>query len=265
MIETVSGYEVKALGRRTKALRKKVYARSLSHLAPYYIVNEFPKSGGTWLSEMLAMALDVPFRRSDSIRFERAIVHGHFLNPFGLRNVAAIFRDPRDLIVSLYYHSYFINDHANDLIVSIMKQRRPFDDYRDLPTNLPAFIRFISTTPLFPRFTWPSFASAWIGRPDVTLTTYERLRQDCAGELRRIATSLTGRAPPSERVEDAVRHFSLANAKQRHERRMRPETEVPFIRAGSLGGWREHFTGEAEEMLIDHGYVEPMRRLGYEI
>ena len=261
----VSGYEIKRLARRAKSFREKSYARAFSGVAPYYIVNEFPKSGGTWLSEMLAMALDVPFRQQEPIRLERAVVHGHFLNPLGLRNVVVMFRDPRDVIVSFYYHCYFTNDRANHVLVHLMKKRLPFADYNDIQANLPAFIRFISTTPVSPRFTWPAFTKAWAGRPGVASTTYERLRADTEAELARVIQALTHEQPSTSRIAETVEYFSFAAAKRRQESKIRPGTEVPFIRAGALGGWRAHFSPAAEAELAACGYVEPMRRLGYEI
>jgi hypothetical protein len=252
------------LARRADSFWKKAFTRAFSGIAPYYVVNEFPKSGGTWLCEMLSMALGIPFREREPIRFERSVVHGHFLNPIGLHNVAVIFRDPRDVIVSCYYHFYFKNDRANHVLVDLMKRRLPFDDYDDIAANLPAFIRFISTTPVSPHFSWPAFAAAWAGRQDVTTTTYERLRADTEGELARVIGSL-GLQPSGERIDETVRYCSFAAAKQRQEREMRPGTEVPFIRAGSLGGWRSHFSPAAEAELVRCGYAEPMRALGYKI
>jgi len=253
------------LKRSIKSARKKAYTYAFSGLAPYYVINEFPKSGGTWLSELMARALDLPFRRLGAISFEKAIVHGHFVRPDGLKNVVVMFRDPRDVIVSFYYHSYFVNDWANESLVSYTKRRLPFADYHDLKANLPAFIRMISTDPVTPSFTWPQFAANWVGREDVCSTSYEALRADTAGELSRIIECLTGEIPGGNKIEEAVEHYSLARVKKLSEQSMRSATEVPFIREGSLGGWRAHFTPEAEDALREFGYHEPMLKLGYEI
>ena len=251
--------------RRLRGLRKKAYVHAFAGSAPYYIVNEFPKSGGTWLAEMLADVLDLPFRRRGAIAHEPSIVHGHFLRPGRLRNVVAIFRDPRDVIVSLYFHCYFVNDRANEALVAATKARLPFDDYSDLRVNLPHFIRSISTVPAVPNFTWPQFADVWAQRPGTWVTTYEALRADTEGELSRIVASLIGQAPDEARIAQVVDHFSLARAKRRHEEQMRAGTEVPFVREGSLGGWRKHFTPESESLLAEFGYDEPMRKLGYDL
>lgn len=176
---------------RVQAIRYKTYVRSFSGLVPYYIVNEFPKSGGTWLSQMLADVLELPFPRNRSLSLEPSIVHGHFLHPFGLHNTVVLWRDPRDLIVSFYYHCYFLNEHHNQLMVKMMKQKCPFEDYQNIQANLPEFIHFINTRPISPRFTWAQFVQRWQKSDPALQTSYEELRGDAVSTLRRIVENMT--------------------------------------------------------------------------
>ena len=149
---------------RWPAVRHHLFLRGLSGLAPYFLINEFPKSGGTWLAQMVADGLGAPFRRNMPVRLERSVSHGHFLSPVGLRHVTVLWRDPRDMLVSYYYHCYFLNDHHNRGLVTLMKRRCPFDDYNDIRGNLPTFIKFLTRTPVSPGFSWPEFARIWTGR-----------------------------------------------------------------------------------------------------
>lgn len=246
---------------RAFAVRHKAFVRLLSGVMPYYLVNEFPKSGGTWLAQMLSDALGVPFRRNRPIRLERSVTHGHFLDPRGLRNVVVLWRDPRDLMVSFYHHCYFVNEHHNAQLVSLIKERLPFDDYTDVRANLPAFIRFMSTTPVTPSFTWPQFAAIWAGRPGTVQISYEALREDTAGELARIVEALTGERLARETAESVAARQSFARAKARAAASMKKGVEMSFVREGSVGGWRRHFTEEAEAEMAD--YKDAMQRLGY--
>jgi len=248
---------------RWPALRHKAIVRGFSRLAPYYLVNEFPKSGGTWLAQMLSDALGVAFRRNAPIRFERSVTHGHFLSPVGLRNVVVLWRDPRDLLVSFYHHCYFVNEHRNAGLVRLMKGCCPFDDYSDLPANLPAFIRFVSRTPVAPGFTWPEFVQVWAARPGTVQTSYETLRADTPGELSRVAGALTGTPLPDGCAAEVAEQHSFARAKQAAARAAPATAELSFVREGALGGWRRHFTPEAEAALREGGYAEAMHRLGY--
>jgi sulfotransferase family protein len=249
--------------RRWPAVRHKAFVRGLSGFAPYYVINEFPKSGGTWLALMLSDALDLPFRRNAPIRLERAITHGHFLSPIGLHNVVVLWRDPRDILVSFYYHCYFLNEHSNAALVRLMKARCPFDDYTDVRNNLPTFIRFLSEAPVSPSFTWPQFAAIWTGRKGTVQTSYEALRADTPRELARIAEALTGVPLPTDRALEVSERHSFARAKQAADQVTPAHAEVSFVREGSLGGWRRYFTPHVDAALRDGGFEAPMRLLAY--
>jgi Sulfotransferase domain len=253
---------------RAMTARHKAYVHLLGTLAPYYVVNEFPKSGGTWLTLMLADALALPFRRNEPIRFEKSLVHGHFLNPGALRHIVVMWRDPRDLLVSLYHHCYFVSEFAevlygNKKIVDAMREALPFDDYEDVRANLPAFIRFASTTPIAPRFSWPAFADKWAGRPGTVQTSYERLRADTVGELVSVCKALAGIDLPSARAEQIAESRSFARAKAAAEQALPAGAQKSFIREGAVGGWRNQFSDEALQALDDCNYRGAMRALGY--
>ncbi len=237
---------------RAYAARHKALVRLLSGVLPYYLVNEFPKSGGSWLAEMLSEALDVPFRRNRPIRLERSVTHGHFLIPQGLQNVVVLWRDPRDIMVSLYHHCYFINEYNNRALVELMKARLPFEDYADIGANLPVFIRFISTTPSAPRFTWVQFAENWANRRDVVHTRYEALRADAPKELSRIVRELIGAELPAARAEAIADRHSFDRARQRAADIRASGMEMPFVREGSVGGWQRHFTPEATAEMASY-------------
>lgn len=248
---------------RMAALRHKTFVRGFSGLAPYYVVNEFPKSGGSWLAEMISDALGVPFRRNAPIRLERSVTHGHFLNPIALRNVVILWRDPRDLLVSFYYHCYFVNEHHNSSLVRLMRRHCPFDDYKDTRSNLPKFIRFLTKTPISPKFTWPDFARVWANRAGTLQTSYEALRANTPSELSRVVEALTRTPLSKERAEEVAELHCFTLAKKQAEQIKPANAEVSFIREGALGGWRKHFTSEACSMLMECGYADGMSALGY--
>ncbi|MGN6497091.1 MAG: sulfotransferase domain-containing protein [Tsuneonella sp.] len=255
---------------RAFTARNKFLVRACNRIVPYYVVNEFPKSGGTWLTQMLADALQLPFRRNELVRIEPSLVHGHYLHPALIGKAVVMWRDPRDVIVSFYHHCYFRDEFADRIfgngdLVALMKQRRPFGDYRAVRDNLPQFIEFISTTPVAPRFTWPQFARNWAGRRGTVQTSYERLRAGTGGELVRIVSALGARPIGLARAEAIAEDHSFANAKARAERGLPAGAEKSFVREGSVGGWQAHFSPEALGMLSRFGYAEPMRELGYQL
>lgn len=249
--------------RRLIAIRHKGYIRAFSRIAPYYLVNEYPKSGGTWLALMLADALDLPFRRNEPIRFEPSITHGHFLSPLNLANMVVIWRDPRDLLSSFYYHSYFVNEHDNSDHVKLMKAKCPFSNYRDIRKNMPDFIRFVTESPVSPSFSWPYFAIKWHNRSDAAHTSYEAMRADTAGELKRIIGLLIGKKYSDEQINTIVDRHSFDRAREEARQKHTNHTEMSFIREGALGGWKKNFTTEATDILRKFGYEKPMSALGY--
>lgn len=244
-------------------LNRKAMPRLFSGRMPYYVVNEYPKSGGGWIAQMLSAALGLPFPRHRPLGLQPAVAHGHFLNATGLRNVLLVWRDPRDVAVSYYFHCYFVNEFHNREFVMRMKERLPFDDYTDVRANLPRFLHFVNETPLSPGFTWARFARQWAARPQVTHIRYEDARTDCAGELARVVRSLTGRTLPAREAAAVSDAYAFERAKARAEKDVRRRgAELSFVREGSVGGWRRHFTPEAEE-LADRYFAEAARPLGY--
>ena len=145
----------------------------LSSTVPLYVVNEFPKSGGSWTSQMLSEALGVPFPRNRFPSLRPSIIQGHFLSPWGMKNVLVVWRDGRDVMVSWYHHCLFKNERHNSFLVDAVRGDLQLDDYSDVRGNLPAFIEYAFTRHRHPRFTWAGFANRWHGRRDVVYTRYE--------------------------------------------------------------------------------------------
>lgn len=265
----VASRSVAVLRDKLYTARNKVLVRGLGGRLPYYLINEFPKSGGTWLTQMVSDAIGLPYYRNDFVRLEPSVVHGHYLNPALLRNVVVLWRDPRDLLVSYYHHCFFVAEFhdakfGNKQLVARMRERCPFADYDDVRGNLPAFIRFVSTTPVAPRYTWPEFVAVWADRPGTVQARYEALRGDPARELRRIVRELTGQPLAAERSAEIAELRSFARAKRAADDARDSVVERSFVRQGSVGGWRDSFSDAALAELDRFGYSAAMAKLGYQ-
>lgn len=126
------------------ALTRYFLAYGFSGIMPFYIVNEYPKSGGSWLSQMLSVALDVPYPRNRLPMLCPCILHEHYLRTGTLQNVLIIWRDGRDVIVSQYYYSLFPNDRGNNqILVDHVSADLQLKDVQDIKKNLPLFIEYI--------------------------------------------------------------------------------------------------------------------------
>ena len=231
----------------------------LSGALPLYVVNEFPKSGGTWVGQMLGRALGVPFPRNRFPVLRPSIMHGHYLGPWGIKNAVVCWRDGRDVMVS-WYHQQLIPHEWNEEQVRRSRRELPLEDYEDVYGNLPAFIEYAFTRPHSPRFSWADFARRWHGRKAAVHVRYEDLRRETAGELRRIVRGLTGRRPSPEEAAAIAEEFSF---ERQAGRRAGEEDKRSFLRKGVVGDWRNHFSPEAR-VVFDRHAGDELILLGYE-
>jgi hypothetical protein len=243
--------------------------RFLSGALPLYVVNEYPKSGGTWVGQMLGRALDVPFPRNSFPVLRPSIMHGHYLSPWGMDNVVVVWRDGRDVMVSWYHQRLFVHEWRNEPQVERARKELPFRDYDDIYENLPAFIEYAFTEPHSrrftwadpsPRFTWTDFVRRWQAREDAVHVRYEDLHRDAAGQLRRIVSELTGVGLDPEEAATIADEFSF---ERQSGRKAGEENKVSFLRKGVVGDWRGAFSPKARE-VFDRYAGEELVLLGYE-
>jgi len=231
-----------------------------SDFFPLYIVNEYPKSGGSWVGQMLSKALNVPFPRNRMPVFRSSIMHGHFMTPWNMKNVLIVWRDGRDQLISQYYHSLFENDKGNTRLVKQVRGEVNFTDYGSIKKNLPAFIQYAYENKHFPKFSWSDFVSVWHKRKDCCHVKYENLRYNTVVELQRIVMELTDRELPLGVAQAIADEFSFEN---QSGRKPGQENQKSFMRKGIIGDWKNHFDSEAKK-LFAHYAGEELIKLGYE-
>lgn len=233
---------------------------TLTSVFPLYVVNEYPKSGGTWVGQMLGSALEVPFPRNRLPLLRSSIMHGHYGSPWGMKNVLVLWRDGRDVMVSWYHHCMFKNERENAPLVEKVRSDLRFDDYEDVRGNLPEFIEYSFTRQRHPRFSWADFARVWHGREGISYVRYEDLRKDTPGELIRLVKELSGRELTPKRAAEIAEEFSFARMSGR---KPGVENKKSFMRKGVVGDWHNQFTRESRE-VFDHYAGKELVLLGYE-
>ena len=235
---------------------------NLSDILPLYIVNEHPKSGGTWVGQMLSQALELPFPRNQIPLLRSSIMHGHYLKSQGLKNTVVVWRDGRDIIVSWYHHCLIKNNSGrNSAHVDACRQRIKFADYNDIEANLPAFIEYCFTQKQHSlRFSWVDFVREWYDCQDSVHVHYEALRYNPMGELQRIVQELTGEELTDNKATQIVEEFSFANQSGRQPGE---ENKHSFLRKGIVGDWRNHFSPRACQ-VFDRFAGKELMLLGYE-
>lgn len=246
--------------RRLNAVARQAVLRGVTRpWASNLIVNEYPKSGGSWLSQMLAEATGLPFPRMRLPMLRSCLMQTHTLDPRGMRDVVVIWRDGRDVMVSYYHHLVIGQESSPPSHLAWVRRELEIADPSDVRGNLPRFIERMMTDPLSPRFTWPRFVKTWHGRPDVVETRYEDFLVDPAAELARVVEARTGEAPDAARITTIVERYSFAA----QSGRVSGEAATgKFLRKGVAGDWVNHFTPEAEATFERHA-AAAQRTLGY--
>lgn len=247
---------------KIESITRYLMVYTVSNILPLYIVNEHPKSGGTWVGQMLGKAISLPFPRNQIPPLCSSIMHGHYLYPWGMKNVVIVWRDGRDIIVSWYYHSLIQHQSGrNKSHVNACRERLKFRNYENLQENLPAFIEYCFTQQQESlRFSWIDFARMWCNRPGVVHVRYEDLRQNTVSELQRIVSELTGKQLELKQATKIVDEFSFT---KQSGRKPGQEQKNSFLRKGIVGDWRNHFSQKARE-VFDQFAGNELILLGYE-
>ena len=233
---------------------------ALSSYLPLYIVNEYPKSGGTWVSQMLSDYLGIPFPRNQFPKFQSSIMHGHYLYIPTLKNVYIVMRDGRDVMVSFYYQSLFKHERFNDRLVEITRRDLNFNDYSDIKKNMPKFIEYKFSNKKHPRFTWSDFVNSWIDK-DAPIITYENLLTDTINVLGQAIHKVCNVQPDEDRLREVSEKYSFKNQAGRNPG---DENKLSFLRKGIAGDWKNYFSKEANQVFNKFAGKE-LIKLGYEI
>jgi hypothetical protein len=168
--------------------------------------------------------------------------------PFRGKRVLLLVRDPRDVLVSLYFH-----DAKRSPPETRARLRLPENMVRDLPL---AVFMLGSRGGRLARYV--DVLNAWAARvrtlPGSGVVRYEDLQADPERELQQIADEFLGGGFTAEQVERAVAFASLESLREKERRgffaskRLRPgdpdDPDSYKVRRGQVGGWRGHLTPE---------------------
>jgi len=223
------------------------------------IVNEYPKSGGSWFSQMLSTALQIPFPRNRLPRLSTCLMQCHALNPRGMRNVVVVWRDGRDIVVSYYHHLFIGHEFADSDTTKKNCEKIGLNDPSDIRENLPRFIDALMGGEIGPRFGWPAFVDTWNGRQGIVETRYEDLLLNPAQELSRVVYELTSEYPEDAVVKEIVDRFSF---KAQSGRSTGTEEQGKFLRKGVAGDWVNYFSEDAIKRF-DYHASDALEKLRY--
>lgn len=215
---------------------------------------EYPKSGASWMGEMLAATLEVPFPRNQLPTRLNGIFHGHYLPKQISRNSAAplpllVTRDPRDVLISWYFHSFFVNERYNERHVKRMKKELYSSDYDLVRENLSRFIVLCCEKKYPLGFNWSDFHESWRSRPHISVS-YEEMKLYPSATLRRLADEYGNRPVSDQEIDAIVERYSFHRASGRGNGN---EDRTSFVRKGIIGDYKNYFS--AEDLSLIRGLL----------
>lgn len=256
-------------GRKIKIWLTTLQTTTLRYVAsesiPYYLVHEYPRSGGSWFSQMLSDYLSVEFPRGSDVPapLKPSVLHGHYLCSDYFNNLFCIIRDGRDVMVSSYFRCLRYEGQPVPYRVRRHRRRVPFNDFRNVEENLAAFIQymFLEEDSSWNRFRWDEFVQSCLSMEsgDVAFVKYEDLLVDAAGEVGDACEKVLGMQPDREQLDMIEERYSFEN----QTNRARGEEAVHFMRKGVAGDWKSKFNAESCR-VFDRLAGDELLELGYE-
>jgi len=226
----------------------------------HVVLSEYPKSGGSWMSQMVSTYLEIPYPRNRLPGFQKNFIHGCYLDVSPKNDLIIVWRDGRDTMVSFYYHLMFEKPITSAKFSARLKQQLNITDREKIHENLPRFIQYCFEGG-YPGYTWVDFHNRWKDRTGYVQTSYEAMTEDPRRELVKILTHLEpDREHAPADIDRIIDQFSF---EKQTNRKRGEEDHTSFIRKGIVGDWKNAFSPEARKVF--HGYAgDTLIALGYE-
>ena len=229
-------------------IRRAIALGVLNPIAEPVVLTEYPKSGGSWMSQMLSAALNIPYTRNRLPTSGSQIIHGCFLKVNRNIDTVVVWRDGRDTMISYYYHMMFDKPITSAIAGDSVRRKLGVRDPYDVDANLPRFIEWACTGG-YPRFTWGDFINNWYDRSGVVYTSYEACLADPFLELKTILSAFNRCNHTDEQLKNVIEQHTFES---QSNRKPGEEDVKSFIRKGIVGDWKNTFNREACEIFIEH-------------
>ena len=228
---------------------------------PKIVLTEYPKSGGTWVCQMIAEYLDLPDARNRLPPRHRCVLKGHYLHVASVNDIIVMWRDGRDVIVSHYYYHLFHRRTTIPGSAETQQERLGIKDACDIQRYLPRYIDYCFTIGPPMNMTWTSFIETWKSRTGYVETSYEAMRENPRREMKKILQYLSVHEIDDTKLNSCISKFSFENVTGR---KLGDEDAYSFVRKGIVADWKNKFTREARE-VFDHYAGQSLIDLGYEV
>ena len=212
-------------------------------------VSEFPKSGGTWLCQLLSATCGLDFPRNQVLPTQQIIHHAHYKGPTDHPTIILI-RNGRDIMVSAYFHFLFYNEDKPKFLVDQWRKQVPAKDYEDVTNVLPKFIKAFNEhfKVAGQNVTWSDHVMSYHDQHDHHyFVKYEDL---LSAPQQTLAKTLEWLGYESVRnISEVIEEYSFVNQARRSAGN---EKRTSFLRKGISGDWKNYFTEEAIDIFNNY-------------
>jgi len=219
------------------------FGKNFPNAFPLLFVLGHPKSGTTWMCQLLADYLRLPFPQHSIMPLGCAAVLHSFEAPSKkYRNGVYMVRDGRDSAVSTYFHT-----RGRLLAGGKEKYYRKLFDGLDIDAepreNMATFLDRLFKYPTGGWMKLPSWGSHVKSYFDhasenLHLARYEDLLIDGKATLATIIERLTGDSADDDRIAETIQRYSFKN---QSGRKPGQENRGSYLRKGQAGDWKNHF------------------------
>ncbi|MEQ9303781.1 MAG: sulfotransferase domain-containing protein [Marinoscillum sp.] len=249
-----------------KGIKKKIFRKKRDPVPiredDQFLVS-YPKSGNTWARFILANILKT---EEDEVDFNNAVkfvpeygVHDEVIRelkgsrilkshePYRaeFKHVAYLVRDPRDVYVSYFHYLQ-----------------------KKLPEGT-TFSQFLRKSDIHP-CRWHEHVASWLDKPGVHVFRYEEMIENTYPEVSRLVKTLSMSAN-EKKIREAISASSVDQMKRIEKEKGRPfknekdrENASTFVRKGTKGDWKNHFSEEDLLYLREEAGVVA-ERVGYKL
>ena len=252
--------------------RRRRYRRmiSLSHHITFFLAKRFPnafplifvlgypKSGTSWLCQLIADYLKLPFPQHSILPIGFAsVVHGHEAVSTKYRKGVYIYRDGRDVMVSSCNH--WLKNKG-----SARRSAFKADENQTIRDLLPGFIKHSVRHPFAGRNNWGQHLDTFFRLDEEKFPgiKYEDLLSSPEKTLEGLIKNLLQNNEPIDkrRIQATIERYSFTNQRRNSGKE---ENSMSYLRRGKQGDWMNHFTPESAQIFDKH-YGTSLIDAGYE-
>jgi hypothetical protein len=267
---------IKMIKGKLEQATRLLFVNSLTFLNKSIVIVEYPKSGGSWLGQLVSSYLDLPFPRNRFPALFKSVFHSHYQPKYLIhknKKILWLVRDGRDVSVSFYYHQ-LIWSNKNKLdpkTVTYTRKQLPFDDYDDISKNLPKYLEYsfthIPSKAHYFNFpgNWSNYNQKWLdefnaGNTNIYIVKYEDLLGNTEETLSRLFQEFFGLEVDEQKLKNIVNKYSFEN---QTNRKKGTEDTNSFLRKGVSGDWKNKFNDDSKQVFKTYG-GDMLIKLGYE-